>query len=152
MDPIAFPGLLRSPGSLDTDGATVSSREGARGALPTITAPEVALADSYALRLVATRRLYDSGAAVAATPALGPLVETFGLRAHPYDLDRLGASTGDVLRVVTSRGSFEAPVTASVDVTRGTVEAPAFAAGGGELDELLGTRGRPVTEIRLESK
>jgi NADH-quinone oxidoreductase subunit G len=115
----------------------------------------IALADAYSLRVVATRRLYDRGAAVSGTPALAALSAATTIQANPYDLDRLGVTTGDVVRVVTARGNFELPVTANVGVTRGTAEVflNTVSADG---DDVVGTMilnaDDVVVEIRLESR
>jgi anaerobic selenocysteine-containing dehydrogenase len=104
------------------------------------------------LRVVATRRLYDAGAAVAATPALHALVAPFSIHANPYDLDRIGVTTGDVVRVVTPRGSFESPVTVNEHVIRGTVEVPVNVATIGDAGAMIFDAAALVTEIRLESR
>ena len=69
-------------------------------------AAHVPPADNYALRLVARRRLYDAGSSVTGSPSLTPLVPTLVARANPYDLDRLGAKTGDQVRVRSARGAL----------------------------------------------
>ena len=78
-------------------------------------------ADSYALRLVATRRLYDAGSSVTGSPSLTPLVPPLVARANPYDLDRLGATTGDRVRVRSDRGELVLPAEADDGVPRGAV-------------------------------
>jgi anaerobic selenocysteine-containing dehydrogenase len=117
-------------------------------------APVIALADAYSLRVVATRRLYDRGAAVLASPALVALQETTSAHANPYDLDRLGVTTGDVVRVVTARGVTELPVTTDPLVVRGTVELAfnTVASGRDVVGELIVDDAAPVVEIRLESR
>ena len=62
--------------------------------------------DNYALRLVAGRRLYDAGSSVTGSPSLTTLVPALVARANPYDLDRLGAKTGDRVRVRSARGEL----------------------------------------------
>jgi len=63
-------------------------------------------ADSYSLRLTSGRRLYDAGCSVTGSPSLTPLVPTLVARANPYDLDRLGAKTGDRVKVRSARGEL----------------------------------------------
>jgi NADH-quinone oxidoreductase subunit G len=163
LDPMAFPGIrsaelvgpaLRASSTVEPapSDAPVAARV-TMDDVPEPTAPPIALADGYALRVVATRRLYDGGAAVSASPALTGLVGEVSAHAHPYDLDRLGLSTGDVARVVTSRTSFEMAVTTDEGVTRGTLELAVNCSvsgpdvvGGSVLDA-----GSPVIEVRLES-
>jgi len=60
--------------------------------------------DHYSLRLVSTRRLYDNGAAVVASPSLARLVPTARALANPSDLARLGVGAGDTVRVRSGRG------------------------------------------------
>jgi anaerobic selenocysteine-containing dehydrogenase len=111
--------------------------------------------DNYALRLVATRRLYDAGSAVTGSPSLTPLVPSLTARANPYDLDRLGVTTGDQVRVRAPRGDLVLPAQADAGVPRGVVavefnlpggDTPARNAVAGLIDA-----GAPVIEIRLES-
>ena len=88
-------------------------------------------ADSYTLRLVAGRRLYDAGSSVTGSPSLTPLVPALVARANPYDLDRLGASTGDRVRVRSARGELILPAESDAGVPRGVV-AIDFNVPGGE--------------------
>ena len=90
-----------------------------------------------------------------ATPALNELVPATTAHAHPYDLDRLGVATGDVVRVVTSRGNFDLAVTTDPSVVRGTVEFALNTRAPGGLDVVAASvidAGSAVTELRLESK
>ena len=155
MDPIAFPGVLRSDvaepdvtGSVEV-ATTLAVRPSRSTTSPDV--PAVPLADSYSLRVIATRRLYDNGAAVVASPALAALIAPFTVRANGYDLDRIGVTTGDVVRVVTPRGSFESTVTVDRSVTRGTVEIPSHA-GNADAASQLFDADAVVTELRLESR
>ncbi len=77
--------------------------------------------DNYSLRLVATRRLYDAGTTMAASPFLAPLIPVLVARANPYDLDRLGLGTGDRVRVRSARGSLVLPAFADEGTPRGVV-------------------------------
>ncbi len=77
--------------------------------------------DSYSLRLVAGRRLYDAGSAVTGSPSLRPLVPAAVARANPYDLDRLGLGDGDRVRLRSARGSLVLPAEADPGVPRGVV-------------------------------
>src|SRR6202042_3437411 len=88
-------------------------------------------AHNYALRLVATRRLYDAGSSVTGSPSLTPLVPPLVARANPYDLDRLGAGTGDRIRVRSARGELVLAAEADGGVPRGVV-AIDFNVPGGE--------------------
>jgi NADH-quinone oxidoreductase subunit G len=171
IDPVALPGVESverqgAPprvGLAEGDGG-IDARAAALGQPPAllagITEPDgetarVPQADSYALRLVATRRLYDAGSSVTGSPSLTPLVPTLVARANPYDLDRLGAHTGDQVRVRSARGSLTLAAEADSGVPRGVV-ALAFnvpdgpEAPGNAVATLIDSRNM-VTDVRLES-
>jgi NADH-quinone oxidoreductase subunit G len=111
--------------------------------------------DAYALRLVAGRRLYDAGSSTTGSPSLMPLVPALAARANPYDLDRLGARTGDRVKVRSARGELTLSAQADEGVPRGVV-AIDFNVPGGEsapgnaVATLIDSR-QPVTDVRLES-
>ncbi len=110
LDPIAFPGvesverqgapprvgLAEAPTAgigRDHDAGTAAAAperpEPLDGAFD-LDVPHVSPNDSYSLRLVASRTLYDGGAAVGATPALAGLVSPSPLRANPRRPRRAG--------------------------------------------------------------
>ncbi len=111
--------------------------------------------DNYTLRLSAGRRLYDAGSSVTGSPSLTPLVPALVARANPYDLDRLGASTGDRVKVRSARGELVLVARADEGVPRGVV-AVDFNVPGGEsapgnaAATLIDSR-QLVTDVRLES-
>jgi anaerobic selenocysteine-containing dehydrogenase len=76
-------------------------------------------------------------------------------RANPYDLDRLGASTGDRVKVRSSRGELILSALSDEGVPRGVV-AIDFNVPGGETAPgnaaatLIDSR-QLVTDVRLES-
>jgi anaerobic selenocysteine-containing dehydrogenase len=82
-------------------------------------------------------------------------------RANPYDLDRLGASTGDRVRVRSARGELVLPAEADAGIPRGAVAidfnvplaaaAPGDAAAPGNAVAALIDSRQPVTDVRLES-
>jgi NADH-quinone oxidoreductase subunit G len=169
IDPMALPGVesVERQGAPPRSGAaggdgSVHARIAALGAppallsgLPAQESAHIPPVNSYALRLVATRRLYDAGSSVAGSPSLTPLVAPLVARANPYDLDRLGAKTGDRVRVRSDRGELVLPAEADGGVPKGAVaidfnvplgpDAPGNAAA-----TLIDTR-NPVTDVRLES-
>jgi NADH-quinone oxidoreductase subunit G len=171
IDPIALPGVESverqgappRSGSAGADGA-VQARIGALGAPPAMLGVPQALkgdgvhippADSYALRLVATRRLYDAGSSVTGSPSLTPLVPALVARANSYDLDRLGAKTGDQVRVRSARGELVLEAKADNDIPRGAVAVDfnvphGTVAAGNAAATLIDSRS-PVTDVRLES-
>jgi NADH-quinone oxidoreductase subunit G len=111
--------------------------------------------DNYGLRLTSGRRLYDAGSSVTGSPSLTPLVPTLVARANPYDLDRLGATTGDRVKVRSARGELILAAESDEGVARGVV-AIDFNVPGGEsappnaVATLIDSR-QLVTDVRLES-
>ncbi len=175
IDPVALPGVesVERQGAPPRVGTATADRPALSHAAPgqavpaVITgvpadgagAPHVAPADNYALRLVAGRRLYDAGSSVTGSPSLTPLVPALAARANPYDLDRLGAKTGDRVRVRSARGELTLPAHADDGVPRGVVaidfnvpaERPQPAdAVGNAVATIIDSR-QPVTDVRLES-
>ncbi|HMD45562.1 MAG TPA: molybdopterin-dependent oxidoreductase [Acidimicrobiales bacterium] len=140
---------------------------GGGGADPSGDEPHVAPPDSYSLRLVSTRRLYDNGSLVAGSPSLAALVGPAVARANPYDLDRIGADTGASVRLRSPRGVLVLPAERDEGVPRGTVavdfnrvldpeSASALDEAGAALEAanaaaVLIDATRAVNEVRLES-
>jgi anaerobic selenocysteine-containing dehydrogenase len=77
--------------------------------------------DRYSLRLVSTRRLYDNGAAVAASPSLAQLVPTARALANPSDLARLGVAAGDTVRVRSARGEVSLIAEGDAGIPKGVL-------------------------------
>ena len=170
IDPIALPGVESverqgAPPRVGTGtGLPAVARLAALGSPPPLLAWSgsagseplpVPKADSYSLRLVAGRRLYDAGSSVTGSPSLTPLVPALVARANPYDLDRLGAVTGDRVKVRSARGELVLAAEADAGVPRGVV-AIDFNVPGGEsapgnaVATLIDSR-QLVTDVRLES-
>ncbi len=125
------------------------------GAPPAGDAIHLSPADNYALRLVATRRLYDAGSSVTGSPSLTPLVPKLAARANPYDLDRLGARTGDQVRVRSARGALVLTAEADDGVPRGVVAVDFNVPNGPDspanaVSSLIDSRSL-VTDVRMES-
>ena len=76
---------------------------------------------NYELRLIVSRTLYDAAVLTAASPSLAELAAGPGLSVHPADLEALGVSSGDDIRVVGPRGSVVMPACADDRLRRGTV-------------------------------
>ena len=177
-DPMAIPGVesverqgapprvgLAEPPEVDelpaqgTPGATVGARPPLLAGIPAGEAPRVPPIDSYSLRLVSGRRLYDAGSALAGSPSLTPLVPSVVARANPYDLDRLGLTTGDPVRVRSARGALVLMAEADEGVPRGVVAVefnlPTAEGEKGEAGvnaaSVLIDAATVVTEVRLES-
>jgi anaerobic selenocysteine-containing dehydrogenase len=106
-------------------------------------------ADSYSLRLVAGRELYDAGSLVAHSPSLAPLARGTSVALGTYDAERLGVSTGDRVRITSARGSFETGVTIHAGVPRGAAVMAFNQPGQGAAD--LIDASTPVTDVRVET-
>jgi len=136
-----------SPGK-ETDGGDMPVPPPLRFSPPTGGAAMPVL-DSYSLRLVATRALYDRGTLVRHSPSLAALVPPARLRANPYDLDRLGVTTGGRVRVSSPRAAFVIEAQADAGVPRGSA-ALAFGVGDEGAADLIDATAT-VTDVRLES-
>jgi predicted molibdopterin-dependent oxidoreductase YjgC len=172
LDPIAFPGVesverqgappragLAEPptAGLGTDpgGAADTTGDPARPepvTLPVdLAVPHVAPVDSYSMRLVASRTLYDLGAAVHAVPALAGLVVAAPLRVNPHDLDDLGVQAGGSVRLRTEKASLVAEAVPDPSLPRKVIAADFnVPLDGGTVADLIDV-GAPVVEVRMET-
>ncbi len=105
--------------------------------------------DAYSLRLVAVRTLYDAGALVTRSPSLAALAAGPCLRVNPADLGRMGVTTGDRVRVSSSRRSLVLDVAADPHVLRGSAVL-VFNAPGEGAAELIDAS-QTVTDLRVET-
>ncbi len=113
--------------------------------------PHVVSNDRYSLRLVASRVLYDQGAAVASVPALAGLVAPAPLRANPLDLDELGVVPGGSVRVRTANASAVLTVVADDSLPRQVVAADFnVPLDEGTVADLIDAS-TPVVELRMET-
>ena len=171
LDPVAVPGvesverqgappragLAESPGGTGGSGGHSGAAD-PDVALPTVMVGPVALdvphvspVDSYSLRLVATRTLYDRGAAVDAVPALAGLVATSPLRANPHDLDDLGVGVGGSVRLRTSSASLVVTVVPDPSLPRKVVAADFnVPLDEGTVADLIDVDA-PVVAVRMET-
>ena len=169
IDPVALPGVESverqgAPPRVGTGGtSTAAAHSAVLGSPPPLLSgtgtgsPDVHVPkpDNYTLRLVAGRRLYDAGSSVTGSPSLTPLVPALVARANPYDLDRLGKTTGDRVKVRSARGELTLAARADEGVPRGVV-AIDYNVPGGEsapgnaVATLIDCR-QPVTDVRMES-
>jgi anaerobic selenocysteine-containing dehydrogenase len=116
-----------------------------------LTVPHVSPADGYSVRLVAARVLFDGGSAVGSVPALAGLVATGALRANPLDLDALGVSAGDHVRLRSNTATLVAPVEPDGSLPRRVVAADFnVPLGDGTVADLI-DRAFPVVDLRMES-
>jgi NADH-quinone oxidoreductase subunit G len=131
LDPMATPGMLGAE-ELGLGASVGAVRVAGRGAdapswpsvgleLSSKEIPATPAPDNYSLRFVATRSLYDLGSNVSASPSLRSLRPRAVARVNPYDLDRLGLSTGDSVRLRSQTATLVVPVEVDPGVLRGTV-------------------------------
>ncbi len=107
--------------------------------------------DAYSLRLVAPRRLYDSGVVMSRSPALSPLAEHLVARANPADLAHLGLASGDLVRLRSATGSLELEALPDPGVREGSVVVPFHSAAGEPGVRSLIDASVAVTEVRMET-
>ena len=105
--------------------------------------------DAYALRLVATRKLYDLGTRTQASPSLAGLTPGTVLRVNPYDFDRLGVGEGQTLRVKSPKGAVDVEIVSDPGVVRHTAAVHTNQPDV-EVSALIDA-GQPVTDIRIET-
>jgi len=109
-------------------------------------------ADSYSLRLVAPRRLYDDGVMLGACGSLMSLAQNAVARVNSHDLDRIGVATGDSVRLRSSRSSLVVEAVADDEVLRGTAVVEFnLDAGDTEGAASLIEAAQPVADVRLET-
>ena len=147
-----------SNGSSTADAGTPARPRSLRWPV-SVEVPALPGTDSYSLRLVSSRRLYDHGVLVGACHSLAPLASPPTLRANSHELGLLGVATSARIRVRSSRGALELTAVADDSVPRGVVcvdfnlhgDAP-----GDEGDERAGASALidasgPVVDVRLET-
>jgi NADH-quinone oxidoreductase subunit G len=105
--------------------------------------------DSYSLRLVAGRKLYDEAVSVRRSPSLAGLAGKPVLRVSPYDLDRLGLTTGARVRLQAPRAVMILSVVADPGMPRGSASLPFNLPGEAAAD--LIDASLPVNDVRIET-
>lgn len=111
---------------------------------------ELKPADSYVMRLVARRSLYDAATTTAMSPSIAHLAEPAAMAIHPSELARLGLTAGDHVNVTSSRTTLAIPVAPDESIPRGIVVMGTNQPGAG-AGELIDLRSE-VTEIQLETR
>lgn len=107
--------------------------------------------DTYSLRLLTTRKLYDLGTTTQASRSLAKLAPGAVLHLHPHDFDRLGIDVDGQVTVSNregGRGSVTVPVRPSATVPKGAALL-AFLQPGGHAAELVDASA-VVTDVRVE--
>jgi predicted molibdopterin-dependent oxidoreductase YjgC len=160
---MAFPGIRSAytvglaPRTGSTDKTDVGPRSSTTGAtlaaVPAGRGVDVPLADAYSLRVNLSRRLYDRGSAMLASPALVGLIGATTVGLNHFDLDRLGVTTGDVVSVTGAHGDVSLPVVLNDGVPRGCIDI-AFntldANGENALAQLFDAT-NVITQVRVET-
>jgi NADH-quinone oxidoreductase subunit G len=100
-----------------------------------------------ALRLVATRSMYDTGVLVAHSPSLSGLAPGARAALEPAEMQRLGIVDGEVVDLVVPKGTIQVPVVADAGVAAGTVHLLVNQPGV-DVAALLDA-GAPVTDVKL---
>ncbi len=118
---------------------------------PGLVAPSAPLPDSYSLRLVATRRLYDKGTLVQASAALAHLHRSPGIGLHPSEADRRGLAEGGRVNVSSSRGSLEFAVRIDESVPRGVAQMDINLGGPDPREFIDLDADAALTMVRLET-
>jgi NADH-quinone oxidoreductase subunit G len=169
LDPIAVPGvesverqgaslqagLAASPNAGPDSETTAEPSGPTRPAVlsgaPDLDVPHVSPLDSYSVRLVASRVLYDDGTAVATVPSLAGLVAPGALRANPFDLDELGVASGGTVRLRSATATALVPVEPDPSLPRKTVAADFnVPLGAGTVADLI-DQAFPVVDLRMET-
>ena len=141
------------------DGAEPVSEQETAPAAPGLPAPvtfratpvQVPSPDTYKLRLLTTRKLYDLGTTTQASRSLAKLAPGAVLHLHPHDFDRLGVEADGQVTVSNrehGRGSITVPVRPSATVPKGAALL-AFLQPGGHAAELIDASA-VVTDVRVE--
>ncbi|HVC71906.1 MAG TPA: NADH-quinone oxidoreductase subunit NuoG [Acidimicrobiales bacterium] len=112
-----------------------------------VVAPSVPAVDSYSVRLVSGRRLYDGGVLVGVGEALAALVAPATVRAHPHDLEKLGVGAGDRVRLRTGRGDVVLAAALDERLPRGVVSIDFNLATDGLVAD-----GRPAASVLIDSR
>jgi NADH-quinone oxidoreductase subunit G len=105
-------------------------------------------ADAYALRLVATRSMYDTGTLLRHSPSSAHLAPGTAVRLNPADFSGLGVSAGAEVTVTSARASLRVPVVPDAGVPRGSA---AMLVNQPDVDALALVDARAaVTDVRVE--
>jgi NADH-quinone oxidoreductase subunit G len=127
------------------DGVLVEGGSLTPAEVPGSTLPQ---ADSYSLRLVAGRTMYDEGTLVQRAPSIAKLARPATVRLNPHDFDALGVDEGTPVKVSSARGAITATVRRDEGVPRASAAVP-FSAVGGSAGDLI-SDGDVVTDVRVE--
>ena len=124
---------------------------GVNGSLPALDAAEVAIAErnAYDFRLVVSRVLYDQAIGTANSPSLAHLATGAVVHLHPLDLERVGTTEGNRVKLSTTRTSVVFRAVADDAIRRGTAWVP-FNQSGPNVGELIDCFAA-VNDVRIET-
>jgi NADH-quinone oxidoreductase subunit G len=103
---------------------------------------------SYDYRLVLTRKLYDRAVLTAHSPSLADLAVPAAARVNPLDLDRIGVTGGEQVRIVSAKGTVVLPVAGDERVPRGSLQVP-FNVPGASITDIVDATA-PALDVRVE--
>ena len=156
VDEITLDIAINVPGfELVTTAAVAASADGVLAGAPTAIPPVTLLEgtaperNSYDLRLVISRTLYDQAVGTANSPSLAHLPRGSAIHLHPLDLARVGTSDGVEVKVLSARATVVLPVVADSSVLRGTAWLP-WNNPGPNVGELIDCFA-PVNDVRIEN-
>jgi NADH-quinone oxidoreductase subunit G len=137
--------------NLSTEAIAAASTEGVlvTGG-PALVRPEptaVAARQPSALRLIATRSMYDTGVLVAHSPSLAGLAPGARAALEPTEMRHRGVADGEVVDLVGPKGTVRVPVVADASVAAGTVHLLVNQPGV-DVTALLDA-GATVTDLKL---
>lgn len=104
--------------------------------------------NSYDYRLVVSRKLYDRAVGTQMSRSLVNLAPGSAVHVHPLDLDSLGVSDGDDVKIVSAKAASVLPIAANNRVPRGVVWSP-FNQGGGTIEDIV-DGAAATTDVRIE--
>jgi NADH-quinone oxidoreductase subunit G len=105
--------------------------------------------NSYDLRLVVSRKMYDNAVSTVTSPSLAHLSIGAGIYLNSRDIERLGASVGKDVKVSTSSKSVILTLHADETVLKGTAWVP-FNQPGTDIRELLNADDL-IVDVRVEN-
>ncbi len=120
---------------------------------PSVTAAIVPTPDSYSLRLVLSRTLYDDGVHTQNSPSLAKLARQSGIRLNPGEVERHGLHNGGSVKVLSQTGDLITTVIADDRVPRGVAHFFHNQSGVSvsSLMDQAAMRADGITKVRLET-
>jgi predicted molibdopterin-dependent oxidoreductase YjgC len=118
-----------------------------------VASPALPAPDSYSVRLVSGRRLYDGGVLLGACGSLGALVAEAVVGVHPLDLEKLGVGESGRIRVRSARGEVVLGAVGDEGVPRGVASIDFNLGSGGTGNGAAGLidSREPVVDVRMET-